>query len=77
MSRMNNRWKIKAIDINSEQSEDCTRFFEKAGLSDRVTFETGDLTTLADINTYNIILSVDVMEHIEEDVKVFRIFTIR
>ena len=45
-----------------------------AGLSGRVIFETGDLTTLSDLNTYNIILSVDVMEHIEEDVKVFRNF---
>jgi len=74
MSRMNPLWKIKAIDINSEHVVDCTRFFDKPGLSGRVFFETGDLTTLADLNTYNIILSVDVMEHIEEDVKVFRNF---
>ena len=74
MSRMNPRWKIKAIDINSEHVRDCTGFFEKSGLSGRVSFETGDLTALADINTYNIILSVDVMEHIEDDVKVFRNF---
>jgi len=74
MSRMNPRWKIKAIDINSEHVRDCTGFFEKSGLYGRVSFETGDLTALADINTYNIILSVDVMEHIEDDVKVFRNF---
>jgi SAM-dependent methyltransferase len=74
MSRMNASWKIKAIDINSEHVGDCTRFFEKAGLSGRVTFETGDLTTLADPDTYNLILSVDVMEHIEEDTKVFSNF---
>jgi len=71
MSRMNSLWKIKAIDINSEHVEDCTRFFEKSGLSDRVSFRTGDLTTPGDYNTYNLILSVDVMEHIEEDLKVF------
>jgi len=74
MSKMNSSWKIKAIDINSDHVEDCRRFFEKAGLSDRVTFETGDLTTLSVISAYNLILSVDVMEHIEEDVKVFRNF---
>lgn len=74
MSRMNSRWRIKAVDINSEHVRDCTRFFEKSGLSRRVTFETGDLTALADINAYDIILSVDVMEHIDEDVKVFRNF---
>ncbi len=74
MSRINPRWKIKAIDINSDHVRDCISFFEKTGLSGRVSFETGDLTALADINTYNIILSVDVMEHIEEDVRVFRNF---
>ena len=74
MSKMNASWKIKAIDINSEHIENCRRFFEKSGLSGRVVFETGDLTSLADLNTYSIILSVDVMEHIEEDVKVFSNF---
>jgi SAM-dependent methyltransferase len=74
MSRINARWKIKAIDINSEHVGDCRGFFDRSGLSGRVVFETGDLTTLADMNTYDIVLSVDVMEHIEEDVKVFRNF---
>jgi SAM-dependent methyltransferase len=74
MSKMNNSWKIKAVDINNEQIEDCNRFFRKAGLSDRVTFQKGDLITLSDLNCYNIILSVDVMEHIEKDVLVFKNF---
>lgn len=74
MSRMNNKWRIKAVDINEEQVDDCNRFFEKSNLSDRVSFQTGDLTALADINSYDIILSVDVMEHIEDDVRVFRNF---
>lgn len=74
MSRMNKLWKIKALDINSEQIDDCNKFFEKSGLSERVVFQTGDLTALADLNCYNIILSVDVMEHIEEDVLVFQNF---
>jgi SAM-dependent methyltransferase len=74
MSRMNALWKIKAVDISSEHVVECSGFFEKAGLSGRVEFETGDLTALSDTNAYNIILSVDVMEHIEEDHKVFRNF---
>jgi len=74
MCRMNPLWKIKAIDINSEQIEDCSRFFEKTGLSERVVFQTQDLTSLTDTDSYNIILSVDVMEHIEEDVLVFQNF---
>ncbi len=74
MSRMNSQWRIKAVDINSEQINDCTRFFDKAGVSDRVTFETLDLTKLEESDRYNIILSVDVMEHIENDLIVFRNF---
>jgi SAM-dependent methyltransferase len=74
MSRMNSKWNINAVDINSEQISDCNSFFEKQGLADRVKFNTGDLTELSDLNCYDIILSVDVMEHIEEDVKVFKNF---
>jgi SAM-dependent methyltransferase len=74
MSKMNSKWKIRAVDINSEQIDDCNRFFGKTGLSGRITFRTGDLTTLADSDCYDIILSVDVMEHIEKDVLVFSNF---
>jgi SAM-dependent methyltransferase len=74
MSRMNNKWKIRAIDINSEQINDCNSFFAKTGISDRVSFQTGDLTLLQDTDCYDIILSVDVMEHIEEDLLVFKNF---
>jgi len=71
---MNSHWKINAIDINEEQIDDCNTFFRKTGHSDRVSFQKGDLTTLSELNCYNIILSVDVMEHIEEDVRVFQNF---
>jgi 2-polyprenyl-3-methyl-5-hydroxy-6-metoxy-1,4-benzoquinol methylase len=74
MCRMNSRWQFKAVDINKEQIDDCNIFFSKAGLSDRASFVTGDLTALNEINTYDIILSVDVMEHIEEDTLVFKNF---
>jgi SAM-dependent methyltransferase len=74
MSRLHRQWKIKAVDINIEQIDDCNHFFNRTGLSDRVSFNTGDLTALNDLNCYDLILSVDVMEHIEEDVKVFQNF---
>jgi SAM-dependent methyltransferase len=74
MSRMNKLWKIKAVDINKEQIDDCNAFFSKAGLSDRVSFSCADLTTVIDPDSYDLILSVDVMEHIEEDRLVFQNF---
>ena len=74
MCRMNKGWKIDAIDINKDQIDDCTRFFTKSGLSERVKFRTGDLTLLESHDCYDLILSVDVMEHIEDDVLVFKNF---
>jgi SAM-dependent methyltransferase len=74
LSRMNKRWHIRAVDINREQVDDCRKFFTKAGAGSRVEFETADLTKLSDSSAYNLILSVDVMEHIEEDVLVFTNF---
>lgn len=75
--RMSSRfpgWKIKGIDINSEWVAECNDFFSKTGRSERVSFETGDLTRLTSIDTYNMIITVDVMEHIEDDEKVFNNF---
>ncbi len=74
MSRMNSKWNINAVDINQEQITDCNSFFKKQGLAERVKFNICDLTELSDLNSYDIILSVDVMEHIEDDVRVFKNF---
>jgi SAM-dependent methyltransferase len=74
MSHMNSNWKIKAVDIDNDHIEDCASFFEKAGLTDRITFQTMDLTKLSEKNCYDLILSVDVMEHIEDDYRVFENF---
>jgi len=71
MSSRHKGWRIKAVDINSEEIAECNDFFGKTGRSDRVSFATADLTQLSDTDAYNMILTVDVMEHIEADVKVF------
>jgi SAM-dependent methyltransferase len=74
MSRMNKGWKIDAADINDTQIADCNDFFKRAGLSDRVNFRVADLTQLKSTESYDLVLSVDVMEHIEEDALVFKYF---
>ncbi len=73
MTRMNSSWNIKGIDVKEEQIEDCNRFFSKIGRPN-VHFEVADLTKYYDDNQYDLILSVDVMEHILEDVQVFKNF---
>ena len=74
MSRINRQWKIKAVDIDQEHINDNTGFFSRAGLSDRVICEILDLTGLNETESFDFILSVDVMEHIENDELVFRNF---
>jgi SAM-dependent methyltransferase len=74
MARMGRKWNIKAVDINEDHITDCKRFFEKTGLLGRVHFETADLTELIAPEKFDLILSVDVMEHIVEDNKVFSNF---
>jgi SAM-dependent methyltransferase len=74
LSSVSPLWKIKGVDVKEEQIADCNQFFAKLGESDRVTFELGDLTKYIDPEKYSLILSVDVMEHILEDVEVFRNF---
>jgi SAM-dependent methyltransferase len=74
MSRMNRKWKIKAVDIDQEHVTGCNKFFKAADLSGRITCELLDITELSDVNSFDLILSVDVMEHIREDELVFRNF---
>lgn len=74
MSRMNRSWKITAVDINEQQVNEGNDFFGKAGMAGRVKFTTADLTTYTNPESFNLILSVDVMEHIKEDETVFRNF---
>lgn len=67
------QWSIRGVDVKEEQVEDCNTFFKKAGLNN-THFFVQDLTKLEDEAAYDFILSVDVMEHIESDDKVFENF---
>lgn len=70
LSRMFPNAEILAVDLKQEQVEDCNRFFKKLG-NNKVKFEAGDLTLLNKTEEFELVLCVDVMEHIEEDEKVF------
>lgn len=64
---------IDSIDVKEEQIADCNKFFAKCNLKN-VAFSVGDLTKSIAVNKYNLVLCVDVMEHILEDVLVFKNF---
>ncbi|MFO8002087.1 MAG: class I SAM-dependent methyltransferase [Marinilabilia sp.] len=74
MSKLGADYRITGVDVKEDQIEDCNRFFNKIGLGGRITFRKADLTKFMEPATYDLILSVDVMEHIEEDRQVFRNF---
>lgn len=74
MARHFKGWNITAADIKSEQVTDCSRFFSQTGLAGRVRVIEADLVSWSDSSLFNLILCVDVMEHIEEDRKVFANF---
>ena len=65
---------IDAVDIKEEYLDRAESMFIKNDLADRVHFAVEDLTALQKKGPYDLILSVDVMEHILEDEAVFRNF---
>lgn len=65
--------RIVSVDVKADQIEDCRTFFNARGIRN-CSFAVADLTTMDHENRYDFILSVDVMEHIEDDRSVFRNF---
>jgi len=74
LSTMKKLFFIKGVDVKDEQIADCNSFFEKIGKAQQVKFAYADLTKFSEPDTYSLILSVDVMEHIEDDIAVFKNF---
>jgi len=65
--------RILASDLKSEQVADCREFFRRIHLP-QCTFGVEDLTQISHENRFDFVLSVDVMEHIPDDIRVFRNF---
>jgi SAM-dependent methyltransferase len=62
--------KIHAVDVKEDWIEDCQEFFSRRNL-DNVSFSVEDLRSINHQNKFDLIVCVDVMEHIYEDEKVF------
>lgn len=73
LSGLNKVWNVLGVDVKTDQVCDCNKFFYEIGRSNTI-FKTEDLTKFVVPDTFNLILSVDVMEHILEDELVFRNF---
>ncbi|NNF03704.1 MAG: class I SAM-dependent methyltransferase [Rhodothermales bacterium] len=66
--------RLHAVDVKEDYLREAEALMRSTGLDSRSTFGVDDLTRLRTTGPYDLILSVDVMEHIEEDVEVFRNF---
>ena len=64
---------VTALDIKEDYLDRARAFLAQTPHADRVTFEVADLTRPLDYaDAFDLALSVDVMEHIEDDRAVFR-----
>ena len=66
-------WQITAVDIKEDEVASCYAFFKQQKVKN-VHFMTANLVDYVQPDRFDLILSVDVMEHIEEDRQVFRNF---
>src|SRR6185295_12753533 len=73
IANKNKKANITAVDVKDDQIADCNDFFGRCGVTN-VKFSVGDLTKPDATNKYDLVLCVDVIEHILEDVDVFRHF---
>ncbi|OGU67406.1 MAG: hypothetical protein A2W30_01475 [Ignavibacteria bacterium RBG_16_36_9] len=64
---------IFAVDVKEDWISDCRDFFNRKEIKN-VSFEVEDLTNSTHQNEFDLIVCVDVMEHIAEDQKVFSSF---
>jgi SAM-dependent methyltransferase len=74
LARMRDDVHVTAVDVKTDYLRDTREFFKAVGLSGRAEFFEEDLTRLSLDGPFDLILSVDVMEHIEDDRAVFRHF---
>lgn len=64
---------IYAVDVKEDWIKDISKFYKKIKRNE-VSFGVEDLTAINHEQKFDLIISVDVMEHIVEDVKVFENF---
>jgi SAM-dependent methyltransferase len=71
LSGLSSLWRILAVDVKEEQVADSNNFFRAIGRP-QVQFAVQDLVLYQEPNAFDLAIAVDVMEHILEDVEVFR-----
>lgn len=70
MSKILQPCEIYSVDVKEDWINDCKEFFKSQKI-ENVSFAIEDLTKIIHTNKFDLIVCVDVMEHIRDDVKVF------
>jgi len=65
-ARMRPQWRVRGIDLDSDSVKRC-QSASKALTLTNVRFECGNLLTLRESETYDLVTCSDVLEHIEDD----------
>ncbi|MCC5907014.1 MAG: class I SAM-dependent methyltransferase [Balneolaceae bacterium] len=63
---------IDSVDVKEEYLEDNKRFFDGDIENGRIRFQKLDLLELDALNEFDMVICIDVLEHIENDVKAIR-----
>lgn len=66
LAQRNPGWQIRGIELDEALVTDCRRIAEALELSN-LSFEVGDVACIADSEIYDLIVSVDVLEHVNDD----------
>lgn len=74
LSGHSSKWSITAIDVKEEQVADCNAFFQRIGRP-QVKFKVGDVTKYTEPEAFELVVCVDVMEHILEDEAALRCYS--
>jgi SAM-dependent methyltransferase len=74
LSGLSRHWSITAVDVKEEQVADCNAFFTRIGRP-QVRFQVGDVTRFTDPTAFELVVCVDVMEHILEDEAALRCYS--
>jgi SAM-dependent methyltransferase len=74
LSGFSPKWRITAIDVKEEQVADCNGFYQAIDRP-QVKFEVGDVTKYTNPGAFDLVVCVDVMEHILEDEAALRCYS--
>lgn len=73
MSKLNPNYNVTAVDLRQQAICDCNNFFRRVSRPN-VFCRSGDVLELEQPESYDLILAIDMIEYVEEDDKLLKVF---